>query len=26
MQNMFGIPKPDWRVGLTKVLQDLGEI
>lgn len=26
MQNMFGIPQPDWRVGLTKVLQDLGEI
>ena len=26
IQNMFGIPQPDWRVGLTKVLQDLGEI
>ena len=26
MQNMFGIPQPDWRSGLTKVLQDLGEI
>ena len=26
MQNMFGIPQPDWRTGLTKVLQDLGEI
>ena len=26
MQNMFGIPQPDWRAGLTKVLQDLGEI
>lgn len=25
MQNTFGIPQPDWRVGLTKVLQDLGE-
>ena len=26
MQNMFGIPQPDWRAGLAKVLQDLGEI
>jgi dTDP-4-dehydrorhamnose reductase len=26
MQKMFGIPQPDWRVGLTKVLQNLGEI
>jgi dTDP-4-dehydrorhamnose reductase len=26
MQNMFGVPQPDWRTGLTKVLQDLGEI
>jgi dTDP-4-dehydrorhamnose reductase len=26
IQNMFGIPQPDWRAGLTKVLQDLGEI
>ena len=26
MQKMFGIPQPDWREGLTKVLQDLGEI
>ena len=26
MQNMFGIPQPNWRAGLTKVLQDLGEI
>lgn len=26
MKNMFGIPQPDWRVGLTKVLQDLGDI
>lgn len=26
MQNMFGIPQPDWRLGLTKVLQNLGEI
>lgn len=25
-QNIFGIPRPDWRVGLTKVLQNLGEI
>ena len=26
MQNTFGIPQPDWRLGLTKVLQNLGEI
>ena len=26
MQNMFGIQQPDWRAGLTKVLQNLGEI
>ena len=26
MQKMFGIPQPDWRSGLTKVLQNLGEI
>ena len=26
MKNIFGIPQLDWRVGLTKVLQDLGEI
>ena len=26
MQNMFGILQPDWQAGLTKVLQDLGEI
>ncbi|MEE9455417.1 MAG: dTDP-4-dehydrorhamnose reductase [Paracoccaceae bacterium] len=26
IQNMFGISQPDWRAGLTKVLQDLGEI
>ena len=26
MQNIFGIPQPDWRAGLINVLQDLGEI
>lgn len=26
IQNIFGIQQPDWRAGLTKVLQDLGEI
>lgn len=26
IQNMFAISQPDWRAGLTKVLQDLGEI
>ena len=26
MQNTFGISQPDWRLGLTKVLQNLGEI
>ena len=26
MQNMFGIPQPDWRAGLINVLQDLGEM
>lgn len=26
LENTFGIPRPDWRTGLTKVLQDLGEI
>ncbi|MDA9136375.1 dTDP-4-dehydrorhamnose reductase [Ascidiaceihabitans sp.] len=26
MQNIFGIPQPAWQAGLTKVLQDLGEI
>ena len=26
MQNTFGIPSPNWKVSLTKVLQDLGEI
>ena len=26
MQNIFGISQPDWRLGLTKVLQNLGEI
>ncbi len=26
MQNMFAISQPDWRAGLTKVLQDLGDI
>jgi len=25
MQNMFSIPQPDWRAGLNKVLQNLGE-
>ena len=26
MQNTFGIPSPNWKVSLTKVLQDLEEI
>lgn len=26
MENMFGIPQPDWRVGLAKVLEDKGEV
>ncbi len=26
IQNVFAIPQPDWQAGLTKVLQDLGEI
>ena len=26
IQNMFDISQPDWRAGLTKVLQKLGEI
>jgi len=26
LKNSFGITRPDWRLGLTKVLQDLNEI
>jgi dTDP-4-dehydrorhamnose reductase len=26
LENMFGIPRPNWQEGLTEVLQDLGEI
>lgn len=26
IQNIFGISQPDWRMGLTKVLQNLGEV
>ena len=25
-ENMFGIPRPDWRISLTNVLRELGEI
>ncbi|MCA3551075.1 MAG: sugar nucleotide-binding protein, partial [Rhodobacter sp.] len=25
-ETVFGVPRPDWRKSLTKVLKDLGEI
>ncbi|WP_170761190.1 dTDP-4-dehydrorhamnose reductase [Ruegeria lacuscaerulensis] len=26
LENVFGIPQPDWRLGLTDILKDLGEV